>query len=417
MSAETLPAGETEAHRRSLEAIARTHDVRLEALSDGTTLLLVEGGGEATDRVGRAAGIALAVREAVTNVPVALATGWTDGRSRHPIGEVIDVAVSLLARAARDGRTDELIVDSVSCSLLRGRFGLDVVDDVAYVKSDCDSQAGASALPFVGRERVLARLLDLCDECFEDRFARALVLSGEPGVGKSRLAGEVLRALAKRSPAPTVWRGRADAGRRASPYAVLSELLRTAFAIDAGDERARARGKMMAALAAQLPPERLGRHAPIFAYAASLDTADDAAELAAVLCDGAELTRRVGEAMADLCRAATRERPLVAVVEDVQWCDLATLRALEAPIRGEAAIPLLAMVIGRPEAREALPLIATDWDLSVQRIPAADAPSIARARATRPRRRGGRVARRAHRAARRRPSAAPRGARRGRARW
>jgi hypothetical protein len=368
VSADTLPAGETEAHRRSLERIARTHDVRIEALGDGTTLLLVEGGGEATDRVARAARIALAVREAVSGVPVALATGWTDGRSREPIGEVIDLAVSLLARAAADGAEDRIAIDSVSCSLLRGRFTIEEREGVAYLASDDRAGGLDEALPFIGRDRVLARILDLADECFEERFARALVLSGEPGVGKSRLANEVLRALERRGTPPAVWRARADAARRAVPHGVLGELLRSAWGIERGGAEARARSKMMAALASPLSPEELARHAPILAEVAGLAGQEDADELADALRDGRAFARRVGEAMAGLCRAVCDERPLVVLIEDVHWGDVPTLRALEAPIRGEAAIPLLVMAVGRPESREILPFVATDWDLAIQRI-------------------------------------------------
>ena len=46
--------------------------------------------------------------------------------------------------------------------------------------------------PYVGRERELRLLDEVLDECIDDRVSRCVLVTGQPGIGKSRLAGEWL---------------------------------------------------------------------------------------------------------------------------------------------------------------------------------------------------------------------------------
>src|SRR6185503_9222392 len=48
------------------------------------------------------------------------------------------------------------------------------------------------AMPYVGRQAVLRRLLAAVDGCIDERAAGAVVVVGEAGVGKSRLRAELL---------------------------------------------------------------------------------------------------------------------------------------------------------------------------------------------------------------------------------
>jgi tetratricopeptide (TPR) repeat protein len=102
--------------------------------------------------------------------------------------------------------------------------------------------------------------------------------------------------------------------------------------------------------------------------AEAIEIADDAdAELLAARENPEVLQHRIRQAFTELVEAVTRRAPLVLVVEDVHNGDLATFRVFEGVVRRHDT-PLLVLVFGRPRARELLPLLATDWDLTIMRL-------------------------------------------------
>src|SRR5207244_1984970 len=64
--------------------------------------------------------------------------------------------------------------------------------------------------PCVGRDREIAALVSLYDESSSEPVARAALLIGAAGVGKSRLRYEMTEILRKRSPAPQIVIARRD---------------------------------------------------------------------------------------------------------------------------------------------------------------------------------------------------------------
>jgi DNA-binding CsgD family transcriptional regulator len=151
----------------------------------------------------------------------------------------------------------------------------------------------------VGRERELS--------AFREWLARAgggsggvYVIAGEPGVGKSRLAGEVLAAL------PAAWlvaRGRATDRERPAPFRAVAEALLAAsrdhLLPDDPDVRA------FAAV--------LGHLVPAWRWGGGTD----------------EPVVVVAEAVLRVLRAMAVPFPAVMLIEDVQWADPETLAVLE----------------------------------------------------------------------------------------
>jgi DNA-binding SARP family transcriptional activator/Mrp family chromosome partitioning ATPase len=175
------------------------------------------------------------------------------------------------------------------------------------------------SFPFVGRDAELERLRERWRQvCGGERAA--VVIGGEAGIGKTRLATELARAVHEQG--ALVLYGRCDEG-LAVPYQPFVEALRP-YARAAGLDRLRAELGNLAPELGRLLPELVGLGAPI--------SADPESERFALF-----------EAVTALIEAATRERRVLLVLDDLHWATTPTLLLLRHLIRSER--PLGALLV------------------------------------------------------------------------
>ena len=167
---------------------------------------------------------------------------------------------------------------------------------------------GAGA--FVGRDRELAELLACLDAARGARGAVVLV-AGEPGIGKSRLAGEF--ATRAREQGARVLSGRCWEAGGAPAYWPWVQSLR-AYLRDAGAEAVRAQLGTGAGVIAQMLPE-LREIVPDLPPPPSLES------------EGARF--RLFDATATFLRNAAGATPLVLVLDDLQAADTPSLLLLQ----------------------------------------------------------------------------------------
>ena len=204
--------------------------------------------------------------------------------------------------------------------------------------ADLDGGPGATSTPpplerFVGRDAELAELVAAFAESRDD--ARFVVVEGEPGIGKTRLADE-LRARAARAGAVAVW-GRSDEGGAAPALWPWLVPLRT---LAAGLPDVAAVTELLGGEADALPGQATTMQFERF------------------------------EAVAELLEQASASAPVVILLDDLQWADptslellsflsgrlargvlvLATMRQLEVG-RSDALTDALAAVARRPGSR------------------------------------------------------------------
>jgi class 3 adenylate cyclase/tetratricopeptide (TPR) repeat protein len=200
--------------------------------------------------------------------------------------------------------------------------------------------------PFVGREAELALLRRLFERTVTERAVRLVTVVGEPGVGKSRVVGELAAILGAR-PEGVVWRqGRCLPYGDGITFWALGEIVKAHAGILESDDPARVASKLGAAVEALLPeaPEAewlRARLAPLVGIVDPEAARPERAELFAAW-------RRFVEAI-----AATH--PLVLVVEDLHWADPAMLEFLEYLVDRSAGLPLLVVATARPELLERQP--------------------------------------------------------------
>jgi DNA-binding CsgD family transcriptional regulator/tetratricopeptide (TPR) repeat protein len=183
---------------------------------------------------------------------------------------------------------------------------------------------------FIGREPELARLIDLLGDV-EAGHGRTAIVAGEAGVGKSRLVARLAEVAADRA---TVEIGAClPTSEGGLPYGPFVEILRRVVA-----------GTEAATLPALLGPGRsqLTRLLPeLAAREADIQAGGDADATAQV---------RLFELLLGVFQRLAHRRPLVLVVEDVQWADRSTRELLGFLARALRDEPVLLMVTVRSEA-------------------------------------------------------------------
>ena len=163
--------------------------------------------------------------------------------------------------------------------------------------------------PLVGRERELGELLEELHEASLGR-GRLILLGGEPGIGKSRLADE-LAARARENGYQVLWgRGWEDAG--APPYWPWVQALRTYLRTTTPDVIKRHLGAGASDVAQLLPELRV--------TFPDLPTPADAASESARF--------QLFDSTATFLRNVGRDAPLVVILDDLQAADTASILLL-----------------------------------------------------------------------------------------
>jgi class 3 adenylate cyclase/tetratricopeptide (TPR) repeat protein len=165
---------------------------------------------------------------------------------------------------------------------------------------------------FVGRQREMDLLHRAAEEAGAGR-GRVVAVVGDAGVGKSRLVWELSRSLAARG--WLVLEGRGLAHERASAYRPIAELLRAYFAVEPSDDGTAIRGLVAAGLLAL--DGALGARAP--ALQALLDAPVDDARWNRL--DPVARRRETIESVRILLLRQSQARPILVVVDDLQWVD------------------------------------------------------------------------------------------------
>ncbi len=207
---------------------------------------------------------------------------------------------------------------------------------------------------FVGRGGEMARLEARLDELLAGRVGQPLtVLAGEAGIGKSRVADELARRAAQRW--VTVCRGRAAAG-TPSPWLPVRDVLRHLEILFGQEDPSFA--------------ERIGQ------LLGALERAPDEAEAAAA---GGE--ERLRDEVRRVLGAAARSRPLLLVLEDLQWLDTATSAFLDDVAWRGLDGPVWTLALWRVEAEAArggpvLPAVDPEAVLRLGRLDPAETRAL-----------------------------------------
>jgi len=281
-------------------------------------------------------------------------------REYAAIGDSVNLAARLL-EAARPGRllidaathdqvADTAIQDRVEPVTVKGKAGpievwaVRAVDDRAEPRG----RGPVRAARLVGRRPEVAFARALVERALAGE-GQVLGLTGEAGIGKSQLAGEIVRVAAGLGFA--AYRGACRSHGTTTSYLVWRSiwrgLLELGTALPIAEQRAR-----LTAWVARRDGGRPQR-APLLAPVVNLPMPDS--ELTASLDP-----RLRDELLRSLLLGCLRDRaqagPLLLVLEDCHWIDPASLTLLELLARNVADQPVLVVVVARAGASDPVPL-------------------------------------------------------------
>jgi class 3 adenylate cyclase/tetratricopeptide (TPR) repeat protein len=205
---------------------------------------------------------------------------------------------------------------------------------------------GSSGAALVGRQREL-EAVNAAVQSLAAGNGGVLVITGEPGIGKSRLNAAAHEQ--GRSVGAQLLQARCLSYGASLPYWPYVELIRGYAGLRADEDTATTRARLTDAVREPA--------APFFARLLGLPVDDD--EVSRLEPEG--FRRGLHDAVRTWVASLA---PVLISFEDVHWMDASSFELTEELIRLRAGLPILFVVVGRPEARERLaPLDGRSVDL------------------------------------------------------
>ena len=267
---------------------------------------------------------------------------------------------SRASESAPSGSSGRLWLDEVTGGLVDGRFVVHRVSPGLFELSaerdylSAVRRVNGQLTPCVGRERELAALTALLNECVDDSMARAVLVVAQPGRGKSRLRQELVARLRRLYPGLIVLLAHGEPLCTGVSGALLTECLRQLAGIGSADPSEGAPAKLRSTLRRILTGPELERW---------LIPLGDLGTQPLVYQGSSRITlhergvspEQIEQAFVQLMRALSATGPILVVLEDLHHADPLSVRVIDRVLAELAERPLMVLCLARPEVHARFP--------------------------------------------------------------
>ncbi len=205
----------------------------------------------------------------------------------------------------------------------------------------------------LGREREIKEITQVLSGAISAAKPSSMVVVGEAGIGKTCVIAELLRLVDERGGIVdaegilrpvTIFAAASDPYGRAAPLGVVTEIIRNAANIRCGDEASVRRDKLLQHLARHLDEKHAARIVEFLGELADIPFPDDlSVPLRAARQDARLMGDQLRRAFQDWLVAECSVRPVLIVIDDLQWADQASLTLIEGALLSVGHRPLFVL--------------------------------------------------------------------------
>jgi class 3 adenylate cyclase/tetratricopeptide (TPR) repeat protein len=293
------------------------------------------------------------------NVRVGVHTGLAVvGNVGGAAGEIVGDLPVIAARIQTVARPGSVVVSEATAQLVSRSFrlvdlgphdlkGLSApvrlftVGGLLVEAADEQLTAATTAEPVVGREAEMASLRVLW-EMVGDGFGQVVVIEGEAGIGKSKLAQSL---AAGGLGTPRTLRFQCSPYRTGTALWPVIEQVRRVAGIVAGEPAEVQLGHLERLLLADYPSGPPTDMVPVIAALLALDTAG---AYPALTMSSEQLREQTLDALVQHVGAVCAKHDALVIVEDIQWADPTLLELIGALVRRATRWRLLIVITARP---------------------------------------------------------------------
>jgi adenylate cyclase len=229
---------------------------------------------------------------------------------------------------------------------LKGIQGPVQVYQVSGLKANPGSTRGLQELggAYVGHNTEIKQIHGMVDRLIHDQLGGLIMVTGEAGVGKSRLMREIQVRLAPEK--VTVLVGHSLTYRKSIPYWIFQDLFRNLwqlkqFGPEIGHE-------VMISLIEELMGEESAQILPYMEYLMGMPISDEALAHSIQYLDGEQLRLRIFVAVRKVLITLAQSKPMVLVLDDLHWVDEGSLDLMNFLVDTVEREPILMWGISRP---------------------------------------------------------------------
>ena len=368
MHLEEMTSGAT---KPTLQRAARRFGTQARWLSDGSLVAGINQTANIADPVRRVAQCALTLRTLWPGAQIVVATGFVEGplldTSSELWGRLQQMAHERQGREFPDHRlTGEIVVDELSASLLAVNYLIERKDNLLllgakHIDANQVRSLRSVATSCVGRDRELGELDAALAESIEDSVAQALLVVGPDGIGKSRLRHEFLKQLST-SMTDVLLLTALGEDLGMAPYRYVGQMLERLVVADLHQPSHDAEARQQCLhdrLARNLPPDEVPQ---VLEFLLAICTFWESGESTLLKSSDHEANSvfraSITRAFVRFLAAECRQKPVVLVLDDLQWADTASLQLMDAVLRELKNQPMLLLAFG---TRELLQQTAALW--------------------------------------------------------